>query len=453
MFRVGELLKATQGRLLSRGNKDVTVKGISLDSRTIRPGQAFLAIKGDNFDGHDFIKQVITKGAKCIILAAGSRQQAAGNIPLIEVKDTTKALADIARHHRSKFDIPVIAVTGSNGKTTTKEMIAWVLAKRFKVLKNEGTKNNHIGLPQTLLNLDSTYGVGVVELGTNHFGEIENLTRIANPNIGIITNIGASHLEFLRDSHGVFREKYSLIENLANPRLAILNADDGFLRKEVLNKKKSPLILGFGIKTQADFRAVFLRRRLNKIEFYLGGRYKFCLNTVGFFNIYNALACIAVARVLGMSYTQIGCTLGNFQFPQGRLKIYTFNSAIFIDDTYNSNPLSLSVALDTLQTLKAKGRRVMVMGDMKELGRDEEEFHLEAGKRIARACDTFIAVGRLSGLALEAAAKNGLARDSLYRCRNAAQARDILFKRISPGKNDVVLIKGSRAMKMEEVLK
>ncbi len=175
MFEIPEILKAVKGRFIS-GKKDARVQGLSIDSRTIRPGEAFIAIKGDNFDGHDFIGQAIRKGASCIIKdqRTTSHQPRAANF--IVVKDTIRALGDIARYWRSSFDIPIIAVTGSNGKTTVKEMIAWVLSKRFKVLKNEGTKNNHIGLPMALLNLDKSHDIAVLEMGTNHFGEVDNLT-------------------------------------------------------------------------------------------------------------------------------------------------------------------------------------------------------------------------------------------------------------------------------------
>src|SRR3989338_7314407 len=223
MFRVNELIDATKGRLINQARNTI-IRGISIDSRTMHSQDAFIAIKGSNFDGHDFIDEAINKGASCIIKESGSEAKGRGRrVTFIEVQDTTKALGDIARFQRRKFNIPVIAVTGSNGKTTTKEMIAHILSRKFKVLKNEGTKNNQIGLPITLLKLNSSYDIAVLEVGTNHPGEIEYLARICQPNIGIITNIGPSHLEYLRDLGGVHREKYKIIENLEKPYIGILN--------------------------------------------------------------------------------------------------------------------------------------------------------------------------------------------------------------------------------------
>lgn len=451
MFSVNELLKATKGKIVW-GNADLRVKGISIDSRTIGPGECFMAIKGDNFDGHDFIEEAIKKGATCIIAKHQTSDTRHQKVNFIEVKDTIKALGEIARFHRQKFNIPVIAVTGSNGKTTTKEMLAWVLAKRFKVLKNEGTKNNHIGLPMTLLNLDGAHEIAVLEVGTNHFGEVKNLSLIAHPNIGVITNIGPAHLEFLRNLEGVFCEKYTLIENLKSPCLAILNADDNLLKRRVAKRFKKPFIAGFGIKHPADFSAKQIKRYKDGLEFLVNKKYKFTLRTPGVYNIYNALACIAVARIFGIEYKDMMERLARFKFPFGRLNLLTLKKVRFIDDTYNSNPLSLIHALDALSSFKVKGRRILVMGDMMELGGAKTLFHSQAGRKVAQACDAFIAVGRLSRLTAKVARACGFDASNIFSCENSLQARDILFNKISPGSDDVVLVKGSRAMKMEKVL-
>ena len=203
MFKVDELLKATAGRL-SGPDRNVSACGVSTDSRSIKRGEIFIAIKGDNFDGHDFIPQAIKKGASVVIKEKGYRFKLRSSVIFIEVADTIRALGDIARFNRKKFNPPVIAVTGSNGKTTTKEMVACVLSASFKVLKNEGTKNNHIGLPMTLVNLDHSHDFAVLEIGTNHFGEVENLAKVCLANVGIITNIGSAHLEYLRNLERVF---------------------------------------------------------------------------------------------------------------------------------------------------------------------------------------------------------------------------------------------------------
>jgi len=460
MFKVTELVKAAKGRLTS-GKGNIEVKGISIDSRTLKPGECFIAVKGDNFDGHDFVRQAIKKGASCIIkdkrptsypsASLGTSQLPATSF--IEVKDTIIALGDIARFWRNKFNIPVIAVTGSNGKTTTKEMIAWVLSAKFKVLKNEGTKNNHIGLPMALLNLNSTHEIAVLEIGTNHFGEVANLARICSPDIGVITNIGPSHLEYFHNLEGVLREKYSLFDNLKIPHIGILNADDPLLRKKILSRRKNSFIVSFGIDQPADFSARCIKRLGSKIGFSLDNKYKFTLATPGYYNAYNALAAIAAGRIFGIGHGDIAGRLKQFKFPYGRLNLLNLRKTTFIDDTYNANPASLIQALDVLVNFKVKGRKIFVMGDMMELGAGKEKFHLQAAGKIARACDCLITVGKLSQLAAQAARQQGLSTNNIFNCRNSGEARRILFDKLSPGPQDIVLVKGSRAMKMEEVLK
>jgi len=459
MFRLDELLKATGGRIANRPGS-VNIKGISIDSRTIKPQEAFIAIKGSNFDGHDFIDEVIKKKASCVIKEAASKKSSqkvkipARKVTCIEVKDTVKALGDIAGFWRRKFfDIPVIAVTGSNGKTTTKEMVAHLFSRKFKILKNAGTKNNQIGLPLALLGLDSSYDAVVLEVGTSHFGEVSYLTRICQPNIGIITNIGPSHLEYLHNLEGAFREKYSLIENLSNPHIAILNADDDLLKRKVFANTKKTVIMGFGIKNHCDFLASNIKNNVQRLEFRIKQKYRFTLKTLGYYNIYNALAAIAAARLFGIDYADIALEMATFNFPQGRLKFIKINNIRFIDDTYNSNPLSLKEALNALNNFKAKGRKIFVMGDMLELGSGEDLFHYRAGREAARCCNILITVGKLSKLAADAAKDIGFDKKNIFTCDNARQARDILFQRISPNKDDLVLVKGSRLLKMEEVLK
>jgi UDP-N-acetylmuramoyl-tripeptide--D-alanyl-D-alanine ligase len=454
MLEVNELLRATKGRLLS-GKRESGVKGISIDSRTIRRGDAFIAIKGDNFDGHDFIKEAIRKGARAVVVRSQGQAviKSPAKIAFIEVKDTVKALGDIARFQRKRFALPVIAVTGSNGKTTSKDMIAWVLSGKFKVLKNAGTKNNHIGLPQTLLELNDSCDIAVVEIGTNHFGEVAYLAGICLPNIGVITNIGPSHLEYLRDLKGVLREKYTLIEHLKDPRIALINSDDVLLKGKLAKKTAAGVIFGFGIKKRSDFFATDIRLIKGKIGFSIKQKYKFTLRTLGYYNIYNALAAIALGRIFGMEYKDISRRLADFIFSQGRLNFVEFNKIKFIDDTYNSNPLSLRQALETLDNFRAGGRKIFVMGDMLELGKASEAFHRQGGQLAAGVCDVFITVGELSKFAAQAARVAGLASKNIFTCDSVPQARDILFNKISPGPDDIVLVKGSRSMKMEEILR
>jgi len=454
MFKIAELLKATNGKLLI-GNKDSIIKGISIDSRTVKPNEAFIAIKGANFDGHNYIDEAIAKGAKAVVVKSPGQAvtRSPGRVSFIRVRDTTIALGDIAKFHRDKFKIPIIAVTGSNGKTTTKEMIAWVLSKKSKVLKNIGTKNNHIGLPLTLLNLDDSYRFAVLEIGTNHFGEVGYLAWICDPSIGIITNIGQSHLEFFKNLNGVLREKCTLLKHLNSPAIAVLNTDDRLLKKQVSKDSSPKIILGFGIKDRSDFSASEIAKIPSGLGFLVNNQYRFRLKTFGYYNIYNALTAIAVARLFGMEYRDITFMLSSFEFPDNRLRLQELNNMKFINDTYNSNPVSLGQALDTLENFNVRGRKIFVMGDMLELGCQEELFHRQAGKAVAGICDVFITVGSLSKFAACEAKDSGLNTENIFSCENNVQARDILYKRVSPGPDDIVLVKGSRAMMMEEILK
>lgn len=457
MFKINELVIATAGKLVF-GPKDQLLRGIAIDSRAIRRREAFLAIKGSKFDGHDFIPAALKKGASCIIAQAPVACRLPASVSLILVKDTLRALGDLARFQRKKFDIPVIAVTGSNGKTTTKEMIAWVLSERYNVLKNTGTQNNHIGLPLTLLGLNSRHDCAVLEIGTNHFGEVKYLADIACANIAVITNIGSAHLQYFRNPQGVFKEKISLLESLQEPEIALLNADDGLLAGVLRKQINRPITFGFGIKERSDFHAREIKINRRGINFRINSdrsalRQKFRLDTLGYHNIYNALAAAAVGRILGLGYARIISRLSTFSFPQGRFKEIVFRKIRFLDDSYNANPASLKAALEALSSLKTRGRKILVMGDMLELGKQQGLYHKELGRYAARICDAFISVGKLSAQAALSARACGLDSRNIFSCESSAEARRILFERISVKAEDLVLVKGSRLMHMEEVMK
>ncbi|MBM3249260.1 MAG: UDP-N-acetylmuramoyl-tripeptide--D-alanyl-D-alanine ligase [Candidatus Omnitrophica bacterium] len=451
MYKTTELIGAAAAKSAG-GNERASATGISTDSRLIRPGEAFIALRGDNFDGHDFIKDVIDKGASIVIAETIPKGLTKRGPAFLQVRDTTRALGDIARARRKKFSGVVIAITGSNGKTTTKEMLAHVLSARYKVLKNEGTKNNHIGLPQTLLKLDDAYDCCVLEAGTNHFGEIEYLASICRPNICAITNIGHSHLEFLRDLSGVLREKSSLLRYLEAPFISLLNADDAMLEKIISSQKKRPLTFSFGVRNKCDFKGRFFGPQGGGLEFAVNGRNGFCLNTLGRHNVYNALIAVAAARLLGLDYGTIARRLATFKFPRSRLNLIELNRVKFINDTYNSNPVSFAMALEALRNFDSKGRKVLVMGDMLELGGRSEDFHRQAGRLAASSCDVFVAVGKLSHFAAEEAKALGFDSGRIYFCSSNLEARKALFEKIAPSADDVVLVKGSRSMKLEEIL-
>ena len=447
MFKIPELLEATQGKLVSPGG-NIPVKGISIDSRSVRKGEAFIAIKGERFDGHDFIARAIKNGASCIIT---QREVKSAGAVFIRVKDTTKALGDIARFNRNRFsNIPVIAVSGSNGKTTVKEMVAWVLSKKFKVLRNEGTKNNQIGLPLTLLKLDSSYDLAVLEIGTNHFGEVGYLSNIAQANIGIITNIGPAHLEYFKNLKGVFKEKYTLVKKLTKPAVAILNADDKFLRGEVQKPKKIPFTVGAGLRNRSDFYASDIKYICGKASFTVNQRFKFALNALGYYNIQNSLLAIAAGRIFGLGYRDLSSRLAKFRLPKSRLNFIEIKGIRFIDDTYNSNPLSMKQALGVLGSFSVKGRKILVMGDMLELGSLSRPLHAEVLKDALKFSDALITVGALTKSCLD---KNIKAKNNIFTCKTSSEAREALFNNVRVNSDDIVLVKGSRGMRMEEVFK
>lgn len=437
MFSIREILDATKGRLF-KGNLDNRVTGVSIDSRTIRKGEVFFAIKGMRFDGHNFIEEAIHRGASAVVVQKAQRLTPS---PLsitpvfIEVPDTIMALGDLAHFYHKRFSIPVVAITGSCGKTTTKEMLAHILSHRYKVLKNEGTRNNQIGIPLTLLSMNAPHQMVVLEFGTNHPGEIKRLSEIGEPTIGIITNIGPSHLEFLIDIEGVLHEKWSLIQSLPRDRgLAILNGDDPFLRC-------LPQALTFGIENECDITA----KNITYTEYgstFSVGDVKFCLNLLGRHNIYNALATIGCASKFGLDYYTIQKRLESFTPVQMRLIPIMVNGFTILDDTYNSNPLSMQAALEVLKNYPTRGRRILVVGDMLELGKKSFEYHRQIGKMAKESgIHSIVAVGRLCTAI----------KDAMRFYGSPAEVAEYLIRYAEAG--DTLLVKGSRIMRMEQIIR
>lgn len=456
MFTLSEILKATGGGLarpsrgLGRpGSVERSMRGVSIDSRSVVPGQVFVAVKGEHFDGHDFLAEAARKGAACLVTARRGLSGIPAGPDVVVVKDTVRALSAIAHFHRMRFDIPVVAVTGSNGKTTTKDMIACALSAGYRVLKNRGTRNNHIGMPLALLELKASHQAAVFELGSNHPGEVAYLAAVCRPTMAVITNIGPSHLEHFGSLNGVLKEKVSLLKFLRRPAAAILNADDKMLFPLVKRRRA----FGYGMSPGADFIASGVKTTRRGVEFLLGrGRKIPCrLKTVGAHNVYNALAAAAVGRILGIDYDRICAKLGGFDFPSGRMSLFKNDVTVFIDDTYNSNPLSFERAVEAFGTITAVGRKVLVMGDMLELGPTSGEFHRLAGTRAAGVCDVLVAVGGLARAAAGAALDAGFAADKVFCCADSAQAAGILRDTLKVTRRDLVLVKGSRGMRMEKV--
>ncbi len=448
-MKVKELAKMTGGSLLS-GNPGLCIDPgrISTDSRNIKRGGFFIAVSGPNFNGNDFVEDAFSKGA----VGAIAERYKASAIPrgkvLIKVDDALEAFHSIAYYYRRQFDIPVICVTGSNGKTTVKEMIWHVLSKKYRVLKNEGTKNNHIGVPQTILKLDRKHEICVLELGANHKGEIAALARIAGPNVVVMTNIGPSHLEFFRDLNGVFSAKKEILGHLDKKGgIVALNGDDRFLSKIKSGKFK---IVKFGLSISNDFFAGNVSIEKNSIKFRLNGKEDFDLRIFGIHNVYNALAAIAVCSRFKVSRSSMKKSLHDFRPSYMRLCLERVGGIDVINDSYNSNPLSMNQALEVIKQYPAR-RRWVVSGDMLELGDKGADFHRAVGERIAVSnIEGLITLGELSKHTLSQAKDSGMAGEKLWHCATHSEAAGIL-RRVAD-KGDVILLKGSRSMKMEEVL-
>ena len=450
MFEVHEVLKATGGRLLAAGPE--TFSGISTDSRTIKEGELFVPLVGDKFDGHDFIAQVFEKGASGALVAAGRAVPAPGGKAVIEVKDTLRALQDIAHHLRTaRPGLKVVGVTGTNGKTTTKEMLASILAVRGPVLKNEGNLNNGIGVPLTLLRLKDEHWAAVIEMGMNSFGEIQRLAEIAAPQVGVVTNIGPGHLENLGSLEGVAKAKGELVAALPEGGTAVLNADDPYLRDGNVAARCGTVMFGLG--KGADLSAAEVEETPAGVVFSLvtrGGAVRVKLPVLGFHNVYDALAAASAASALGLSLPEIKEGLEGFRPAKMRMEVVDIDGAKVINDAYNANPSSMAAALNALAGIK-DARRIAVLGDMKELGESAEKAHYDVGRLAgAGGLACLILVGEQARHMAYGAAEAGMDEKKIIQASSPEDAGAKLAERLSPG--DCVLVKGSRSMKMERVV-
>lgn len=430
------------------GNPALTVSGVSIDSRRIEPGNLFFAIKGERLDGHQFMAQVVqARAAAAVVSRAWVDENPDFNeIALVAVDDTLIAFQEVAHRYRLQFDIPCIAITGSNGKTTTKDLTARVLASQKTVLSTMGNFNNHIGLPLTLLRLRPEHEVLVVELGMNHLGEIDQLSRLAQPNVGAITNIGPVHLEFLGSVDNVYRAKLELADHV---QTLIVNGDDPKLVEQA--RRKCDRILTFGFNPGCDFRATEvhangLPRTVFNVE-----QTTFELPIPGRHNVYNALAAVAIARQYDYSWEIIAAALKEARITALRSEVIELTRLTLLNDTYNANPASMVSSLDMLRDFQTKGRRIAVLGDMFELGRLSDDMHYQLGQRVAEAAvDHLILIGPKGAQVRQGAVAAGMDNDCIEHYDDLDQTTQILSSAIAVG--DVVLIKGSRGMHMEQLV-
>ena len=440
---VAEILRATRGKL-ARGAPNTVITQISTDSRTIREGDLFVALVGERFDGHDFIDSARRAGARGAVVS----KQTETDLPIvIEVKDSLIALGDIAAFYRAKFNLPIVAITGSNGKTTTKDMTTSALSQRFSVFQSEKNYNNQIGIPSRLLELNDNNELAVLEIGTNRPGEIERLSQIVKPTVGVITNIGHSHLELLGSLEGVAKEKGALVENVD---CAVLNADDSMTPQ--LARRACGKITTFGCGSDADISAHEIEiQALGKPSFTLRinnrNATRINLPCLGVHNVSNALAAASVGFWAGLTATEIREGLENFQPATMRMQPIECNGLYFINDAYNSNPDSLKQALEFLAGTPTSGKRIAILGDMLELGGESEKLHVEAGMNLPENIDALICVGTRGRDIIRGASGRV---ETTFACETAKAAAKQLRKFSRAG--DVVLIKGSRGMKLEQIV-
>ncbi len=447
-FTVRDVVQATRGSLIG-GDLGVPVVGVSIDSRSLRVGECFFAILGHRQDGHAFLKEAAARGASALVVHA-LPDDPPSNAPLVLVDDTTRALGRLAAFHRSRFDIPVVAVTGSNGKTTTTEMIAAVLGTRWAVLRPAKSFNNQWGLPLTLLGLGSEHHAAVVELGTNHPGEIESLARIARPTVGVVTTIAHVHTEFLDSLEGIRREKGALVAAVPSSGFVILNADDPLVLD--MTREARGQVITYGASARAQVRVEGeVSEEADRLIFTLafeGRQSRVTLPFVGRHNVSNALAAAATAVALDFSHDEIVAGLQAARPVPGRLIWRRAGAVRILDDSYNANPASVRAALAALAAAPRSGRMVVALGDMLELGSMAREAHEEVGRAAAQlGVAELIGVGPMARWAATAARLAGLPES--YAVETAEDAVTLLLKRLAPG--DVLLVKGSRAMRMERV--
>lgn len=448
-LKISEIMEATQGKLQG-GDSSVLVGDISTDSRKINPGSLFIALKGERFDGNDFLTEAFANGAVAVMT-----DREAADFPgriVIKVEDTLKALHDLALYYRDRFDIPFVGITGSVGKTSTKDMVACALGARYNVLKNEGNLNNEIGVPLTIFRLEPGHEAAVIEMGMSGFGEIRALTRIVKPKVGIITNIGLSHIEKLGSRQDILRAKLELIEGLQPDGVLILNGDDVMLNgvKDLLEVRT----VSYGLEEDVDYQAYNIRSKGEKgTDFNIkldGNEYNVHVPAPGVHNVYNALAALAAGHELGVPADLLISGIAGYTPGSMRLNILKSNGLTVINDAYNASPQSVKAAIDVLNEIEAE-RRIAVLGDMLELGSWSTVAHKETGAYVAGSrTDMIITVGQAAAHIAEGAVEAGFPGSGIVVLANNSEAIRYLQDIIREG--DAILVKGSRGMMMEEIV-
>src|ERR1700693_3828486 len=444
LSRVAEFVAAT-----GKFDHAAIAQAYSIDSRTIRPGELFFAVKGERLDGHDFVHQALDEGAGAAVVRKDQLARDAVKTGLLAVPDTLVALQTLGAAVRRLWAKPLIGVTGSTGKTTTKEAIAHVLSTRFRVLKSEGNFNNHFGLPLMLLKLEPEHDVAVIEMGMSHAGEIASLAKIAHPEIGVVTNVAPVHLEFFKSVSDIARAKYELIESLPAGGTAVLNADDEYVSQ--FGRDFKGKVVTYGLGPTADVRAENIKTLGaggSTFDVIAGGcRENATLPLVGTHNIHNALAAVAVGLDRGLTPSQATGALASLAPPDKRGEVVQLDNITVINDCYNSNPKALEAMVDALAAMPAS-RRIVVAGEMLELGPAGEDMHRRTGQYMAeKKIDLLVGVRGLAQQMVESARESGMRAEFLA---TPEEAGEWLARETRDG--DLVLLKASRGVKVERAL-
>jgi len=443
---LNEIAEAVDGVLINSHGEDIEIDSVSTDSRKINKNTLFVPIIGENADGHDFIQAAFEKGAVC---AFTQREKNTEKFPLIKVKDTVKALGDLARYYKSSLNVNTVAVTGSVGKTTTKDIIASVLSQKYKVLKTEGNYNNEIGMPLTIFNMNKDTQMAVLEMGMSEFGEIDYLCKIAKPDIAVITNIGTSHIENLGSREGILKAKTEILPYIKQKGAAILNADDDMLI--TLKDRAGCNIIWYGIENKSGVYAdniELLGLSGSRCDIHLDGEVlKVFIPVAGKHMIYNAMAAAAVGKKFALSNEQITEGIRKFTPTKMRMDIKKCKNGItIINDVYNASPQSVKAALEVLKNSE-NSRKIAILGDMLEMGSYSNKYHFEVGEYAAKlGIDIIIAVGELSEYIKQGAEANNALKVFYFKNQEEIEPENILKK------GDIVLVKASRGIHLENTV-
>ena len=448
---LGFVEESCNGQLVA-GQRSSSIRRVCTDSRLVRKGDLFIAICGDRFDGHDYLKDALGQGAEAAVVSRSRLGQEKVHGPMIEVEETRHALGRLSANYRQDFELPIIAVGGSNGKTSTKEILATVLGQRLETLSSEASFNNDIGVPLTLLRLREAHEAAVLEVGSNHPGELQPLLQLIRPRYGVLTSIGREHLEFFGDLAGVIEEEGALAEALPPEGCLFVNGDIEGLEAIRARCRAAVVTVGEGEDCDWQLTGTVLNNDGTTFELLSpkgdwSGAYR--VNLLGHQNARNAALAIALAAELGLSREELDQGLQCCRPASMRMEMQTLGGVRIINDAYNSNPDSLLAALETMGLFPTKGKRIAILGDMAELGQASEFAHVEVGRLAARlGMDGLVAVGQWANKMVRAAQEAGLANVAAFDDINVAG--QALAIKLDPG--DLVLIKGSRAARMERII-